>query len=360
MKDEDFELILIATGVLLLCYLLTQPHMAYAAKKKTTGATVKTPTPSTKAVSAPISAVSTPTSLIFPAGVVQGAMCDENCHEDGNGQLVKAFNALVKKPIGVCYFTDNWYSGINFPADKCASIKAAGAVPFIRMQIWQKEGDQLSDLGPYTHRNIAAGKHDAALTKYAQAAKAHGTLILIQYCVEVNGNWFPWFKEGPAAYKAACQHVINLFRKVGATNVKWGFQVDATDNNNGARWYPGDAYIDLIGTSCYGAKGYGQKGMASELAKCWVAFSTISLTKPLAIFEWGQAMASDNTSALSTVATNPLYNRIKLMMYWNEKLCDPKDPVPPDGRVNANAASLAAYQKGIASGRFTSQQPSVH
>lgn len=355
MSDDD--LIIIAAGALLLYYIFTHPESqrAYAAKKKTPRGTSSPAT----GVKAPVAATPSSTSLIMPAGVVHGAMCDPNCNEDGNGQLVKAFNALVKKPIGVCYFTDNWYGGINFPGSKCASIKAAGAMPFIRMQTWQKEGNSLSDLGPYTHRNIAAGQHDAALTKYAQAAKAFGSPLLIQYGVEVNGNWFPWSKEGPAAYKAACQHVINVFRKAGANNVKWGFQVDATDNAKGAQWYPGDNYIDIIGTSCYGAKGYGQKGMASELGKLWMHFSTISLTKPLGIFEWGQALASDNTSALSTVANNPLYNRIKLMMYWNEKLCDPKDPIPPDGRVNANQASLTAYQKGIASGRFTSQQPTV-
>lgn len=297
-------------------------------------------------------------NLVLPPGIMHGAMTDPDCHEDGNGALVKAFNALALKPLAVCYFTDNWYNGINFPATKAASIRDAGAVPFIRMQIWQREGNSLKDLGTHTHANIAAGMHDAALKAYAQAAKAHGSLIFIQYCVEVNGNWFPWFIEGPAAYKTAFKHIIGLFRAEGAHNVKWCFQVDATENDKGVDWYPGDDYIDMIGSSVYGTYGYGQKGCASELAKCWPHFSAISAVKPLGIFEWGQSDATDTTSALSAVL-DPKYARIRLMQVWHEKLCDPSDPYPPDGRINANAANLKAYQTGIANPHFTSTNPSL-
>lgn len=309
--------------------------------------------------SPPPAPVPTGTTLVLPVGIMHGAMTDPDCREDGNGQLVTAFNALAKKNIATCYFTNNWYNGIVFPLDKCKSIIAAGAVPLMRMQIWKREGDKLSDLGPYTHANLASGMHDAALKTYALAAKSLGTLCFLQYCVEVNGDWFPWNKEGPEAYKKAFKHIYDLFQSVGATNVKWVFQVDATQDATGIKWYPGDQYISIVGTSCYGVYGYGQKGCASELAKCWPHFSTISTTKPLAILEWGQSDAKDTTSALSTVATDPKYSRIRLMQVWHEKLCDPSDPYPPDGRINSNAANLAAYQSGIANPKFTSQRPTL-
>ena len=103
----------------------------------------------------------------------------------------------------------------------------------MRIQNWIREGDQLSDAGPYTHKNITRGMFDDQLRAYAKAAKSFGTTLLIEYGVEVNGNWFPWSQEGPGPYKAAYRHIVNLFREVGASNVRWAFHVDATDNNNG-------------------------------------------------------------------------------------------------------------------------------
>ena len=70
--------------------------------------------------------------------------------------LVNRFNNLAGKKIGVAYFSDNWFHGIHFPLDKCISIRTTGAVPFIRIQNWIREGDKLSDAGPYTHKNISS------------------------------------------------------------------------------------------------------------------------------------------------------------------------------------------------------------
>lgn len=299
-------------------------------------------------------------TLVWPTGkCVHGAMTDKDCNETVTAASISEFNSHVSKPIATDYFTDNWYNGIHFPAAKANICRDAGCVPYIRMQIWKTEGNTLADLGPYTHANIIAGDHDAALRQYARDAKAFGDLILLQYCVEVNGNWFPWFKEGATAYKNACKHVIDLFRDEKAYNVKWGWQIDATDNNNGPSWYPGDSYIDLVGSSMYGVFGYGQNGMASELSKCWSNFSGITANRPLAICEWGQSDADDTTSAFAAI-NGGSYNRIVLLQVWSEKLCDASDPYPPDGRPWANQACLTAYNNGLNNSHMTSTPPSLY
>ena len=205
-------------------------------------------------------------------GIIQGAMVDESGNEDANATLVNAFNNLAGKKIGVAYFSDNWFHGIHFPLDKCISIRTTGAVPFIRIQNWIRQGDKLSDAGPYTHKNIIAGIFDTELRTYAQAAKSFGTKLLIEYGPEVNTNSFPWSKEGPGPYKAAYRHIVNLFREEGATNVKWAFHVDATDNNNGYKWYPGDDIIEWVGTSCYGD--YDKRGCAGSLKEVYAQFAS--------------------------------------------------------------------------------------
>jgi hypothetical protein len=286
-------------------------------------------------------------------GIIHGAMTDEAGHEDGNANLVNAFNNLAGKKIGVAFFSDNWFNGIHFPLDKCISIRTTGAVPFIRIQNWVREGDTLSDAGPYTHKNIIAGMFDTQLRAYAQAAKSFGTTLIIEYGVEVNGNWFPWSQEGPEPYKAAYRHIVNLFKEQGVTNVKWAFHVDATDNNNGYKWYPGDDIIDWIGTSCYGAES--KKGCIRTLQNTYDSFASISTTKPLGIFEWGIGDATDTTNTLHALATDPRYSRIKLLQVWNEGVVPghPEDKVP-DGRINVTPQNLQAYRQGIANQAYVS------
>ena len=288
-------------------------------------------------------------------GIIHAAMTDPFGRENGNAALVNRFNNLAGKNIGVAFFSDNWFNGIHFPIDKSISIRTTGAVPFIRIQNWVRVGDQLANAGPYTHKNIAAGMFDDQLRAYAQAAKRFGTTLLIEYGVEVNGNWFPWSQEGPEPYEAAYRHIVNLFREEGATNVRWAFHVEATDNNNGYKWYPGDDIINWVGTSFYGSPGYGQRGCISELNRVWNSFSTISKTKPLGIFEWGIGIPADTTNVLHTIATDPKFSRIKLLQEWNERVVPghPEDLVP-DGRIASSPENLKAYRDGIANPAYVS------
>ena len=282
-------------------------------------------------------------------GIIQGAMTDPSGNEDGNADLVNSFNNLAGKKIGVAYFSDNWFQGIHFPLDKCLSIRTTGAVPFIRIQNWISQGDKLSDAGPYTHKNIAAGMFDTALRDYARAAKSFGTTLLIEYGVEINTNSFPWSKEGPQPYKVAYRHIVDLFREEGATNVRWAFHVDATDNNNGYKWYPGDDIIDWVGTSCYGD--YDKKGCAGSLKEVYNQFASISKTAKLGIFEWGYGNVTDTARTLAEIPVK--YPRIKLLQIWNEHvLGDPEEPF--DRRINSTSDNLAAYRGGIANPTYVS------
>ena len=282
-------------------------------------------------------------------GIIQGAMTDPSGDEDVNAALVNSFNNLAGKKIGVAYFSDNWFQGIHFPLDKCISIRTTGAVPFIRIQNWIRVGDKLSDVGPYTHKNIAAGMFDSELRAYAQAAKSFGTTLLIEYGVEVNTDSFPWSQEGPHAYKVAYRHIVNLFREEGASNVRWAFHIDATDNNKGYKWYPGDDIIDWVGTSCYGD--YDGKGCTGSLREVYNQFASISKTAKLGIFEWGYGNATDTARTLAEIPVK--YPRIKLLQIWNEHVVgDPEEPY--DRRINSTPDNLAAYRGGIANPVYVS------
>ncbi|MBV9667162.1 MAG: hypothetical protein JO327_03430 [Nitrososphaeraceae archaeon] len=270
--------------------------------------------------------------------------------------MINQFNSLAGKKIGLCYFSDNWYKGITFPLPQCQQIRAAGAVPFIRMQNWKKDSKNLSDMF-ITHANITAGKADAALTTYAQAAKNFAIPLLIEYGVEINGNWFPWNQEGPNAFVSAYRHIIDIFRCVGAHNVKFALHLDLSENNiangGGRKWYPGDQYIDCIGVSAYGEPKNGGLGFgcAGSLKNDgYNRLASISATKPLGIFEWGFGNAKDTADTLAAIPT--LYPRIKIIQIWHEHVIGDKSE-PYDRRINANPQNLAAYRNGIANPVYT-------
>jgi hypothetical protein len=282
--------------------------------------------------------------------IIQGAMTDESGNEDGNAYLINRFNDLAGKKIGVAYFSNNWFHGIRFPLDKCISIRSTGAVPFIRIQNWIRQGDKLSDAGPYTQKNIISGKFDTELRAYAKSAKSFGTKLLIEYGVEVNTNSFPWSKEGPGPYKAAYRHIVDLFREEGATNVGWAFHIDATDNNDGYKWYPGDDIIEWVGTTCYGD--YDHKGCAGSLKDFYNQFAAISKTAKLGIFEWGYGNSTDTARTLAEIPIK--YPRIKLLQVWNEHVIGDQEE-PYDRRINSTPQNLAAYREGIANPVYSSK-----
>jgi len=73
-----------------------------------------------------------------------------------------------------------------------------------------------------------------------------GVPVLWRPLHEASGGWFWWGASGPENYKAL---YILLYEKLtneyGLNNLIWIW------NGENADWYPGDAYVDIIGEDCY-------------------------------------------------------------------------------------------------------------
>ena len=80
--------------------------------------------------------------------------------------------------------------------------------------------------------------------------------------------WFTFHHEPEASgsssygtsteFKEAWKKFVGVFRSRGATNVQfawvmthWSFEAPTSDSRYAANWYPGDAYVDLIGSDAY-------------------------------------------------------------------------------------------------------------
>ncbi len=112
--------------------------------------------------------------------------------------------------------------------------------------------------------SVASGAHDAAIRRWAGHVKTwldmgEGRSLVIAPLQEMNGSWTPWGCE-PGSYPAAYRKFVDIFRSMGMneTQVRWSFAPNGwTSHGCGgiASYYPGDAYVDVVGISAYNFSG---------------------------------------------------------------------------------------------------------
>jgi endoglucanase len=156
---------------------------------------------------------------------------------------------------------------------------ANGETPLIHLSL-------RSDL-PYTWKTITAGAADTYLKQQAIAAANFGKtatspakLIYLNFQNEADHN--KSWAGTPADFIAAFQHVVNVFRSNGASNVQFVlslFTNPGVPMSEFAKWYPGDAYVDAFGPTgynwaCSPGYGAGQKGCGKNWHSFQQVFST--------------------------------------------------------------------------------------
>ena len=107
----------------------------------------------------------------------------------------------------------------------------------------------------YRNSDIASGVQDEYITRFATSLAGFQGTVYLRYAHEMNGFWYPW-SRGPRAYVQAWRHVVDIFRQVGARNVRfvWSanpnlFQRRAEWQRKLQRYWPGSAYVDAVGST---------------------------------------------------------------------------------------------------------------
>jgi len=300
-------------------------------------------------------------------------------------ERITDFNNLTEKNIVWAYFSNNWFKGITYPKDDIHTIHEQGIIPFVRLMPRSSEEQGIEEK-TFTMQNIIDGKFDKEIKKWAQDAKEDDIALLIDFAVEMNGDWFSWsgyfngqgtkdqygdpnYFDGAERYRDAYRHIIDIFREENVNNITWFFHADIhsipeEEWNKAKYYYPGDEYIDWIGVSIYGAQ--------DENIDYWESFSDIlkersqsileiSEEKPFAVLEFG---VSDKNplgtkeewlqDAFETILENK-YIEFKAISYWNENW-EEEDGSQALIRIDSSAESLETFKKYIADPRFTFSQ----
>lgn len=204
----------------------------------------------------------------------------------------------------------------------------------------------------YTTKDINNGKLDKYYSGLAKQLKGwnNGKEIWVRILHEGNGNWYSWSigdsKVNTAdSYKKAFQHIVDLFRKEGATNVKWVYNVNNSNVGKNAGFtnaYPGKDYVDYVSIDGYNWGTQSDVGKSTGFSEIFdAAYQALApLGKPVLITEIGCSESGTDKAAwvtdVYTQLKNGVYPNLKALVWFDENK-------EYDWRINSSAAALTAY-----------------
>lgn len=327
---------------------------------------------------------SKPPQLVVPThGAYLGAYIDFGDREDEvTLEGIESFEQEIGKHQAIVAFSSYWGER-HFPTDAANVVVQHGAVPMIYWSPWDwpyREAENVEIHPPDTFAldHILAGASDAYIDAWADEAKRLNTPILVSFCNEPNGYWFPWSAVfyggglpvpgsnppryvGPEFFKTVYRYVVDRVRARGATNVLWVLQLNNYSDpfapwNAFAQFYPGDNYVDWLGLSVYGQQYPDDpkwEEFDSMMESPYEEICRLSPTKPVMLAEWGVGEFPDSGDKADWIAEGfeqmrTECPRLHAAVYWNERWQNNPSQLYSNLRVNSSPGALKAYQQGAA------------
>jgi mannan endo-1,4-beta-mannosidase len=139
----------------------------------------------------------------------------------------------------------------------------------------QTEFDADNALVEGTWENYYFLKDLAQCAEYLKLLQAEGIPVLWRPFHEASGGWF-WWGKSASSLKAMWKYMFEYFQSEGLDNLIWVWTSQGDDDS----WYPGDAYVDIIGRDLY----------SETVSTCASAFQTTQnkyTTKMVTLSECG-------------------------------------------------------------------------
>lgn len=168
-------------------------------------------------------------------------------NEIKNYDPINTFAGTIGRQPNVVLYYSAW--GDPFETALATSAHDHGATPFVQID------PQIDPQQNIPMKTIAAGKDDAYLRSYARQVRAYRFPVIVGFAPEMNGDWdsWGWRRTSPSVWVKAWQHVVDVFRAAGATNVTWIWTLNAGSNGTGpiGDWWPGAKYVTWVGIDGY-------------------------------------------------------------------------------------------------------------
>ncbi len=252
------------------------------------------------------------------------------------GRTPAILNAFIAWSVGT--------SEQPFPASFVDSVVAGGAMP---MLTWEPSTTSSPLMA------IADGTYDSYLRSWAEAAAANGHVIYLRILHEMNGPWYPWGLgvdgNTAAEYVNAFQHIVDIFRAAGASNVEFIWCVATSASSTSfTELFPGDSYVSWVAMDGYNKTADPADTMEEIFAADYAILTAIS-TRPIMIAETATIEdPSDPTFKADWITTGffsaipSVFPRIIAVMYFDRVARGHSYP------FDTSPASLAAMRQVFA------------
>ena len=242
--------------------------------------------------------------------------------------------------LDIVHWFTNW-DNPYFP-ELVEMVAQGGRRPLIS---WQPHRQSVAD--------IAAGRYDDYVREWARGAAAAPGLVYVRPFPEMNGDWTAWNGD-TAAFRAAWRRVVALFDEEGATNVRWVFSPNVTDEprtdaNRMELYYPGHDYVDVLALD-----GYNWGSTRPHIG--WRSFAEVFATgydritrlgdQPVWIAEFASAdEGGDKAAWVEEMFATTGFDRIEALVWFDEDK-------EADWRIASDASVLQAFRAALTSGTF--------
>ena len=281
-------------------------------------------------------------------------------------QDLNYYAQLSGHPVTIANFFQAFsYGGkvYPYPTQAMNEFKRYGAIPLVTLEPWDWDPKHPDHSRTLLH-DILAGRWDAWLDDMALGFKDYRQPVLLRWAHEMNGDWYPWCgianHDSAQTYIKTWRYVHRRMTRAGAHNVLWVFcpnsnSVPNTEWNKSIHYYPGDAYVDIIGVDTYNFGEPDERSFAKTIAEFDATYRQHWAKKPLIIPEIGVANAAKNPAQWITETFGSLkntYPEIRAVLWFHMN-----DRKNQDFRIDQSAVMLTAYQQAIEVDYFSGTLP---
>jgi Glycosyl hydrolase family 26 len=276
------------------------------------------------------------------------------------------FDGLTGQHTQVGHIILGWEQGYSWGSRLSALLPKLGETPMVALNTgrgWPNRSEAI------TPRDIAYGKGDAYLVALNRALADFGQTIYLRPFGEMNGHWNYYCAFTPSGASKGAAHSTSMFRRAfarvyltahGGTAVNarlarlglppvrtdlaenalvrviWNPQGYGSPNipaNSAQAYYPGDAYVDVVGNDLYNIHYKAEWAAAEKLYRAHAS-------KPYAFPEWGNWGIDDPAFVQKMGAWVRSHRRVELLAWFESRPGSIFD-------LASKPRSLAAYKRFI-------------
>jgi hypothetical protein len=219
-----------------------------------------------------------------------------------------------------------------FPQLRVQAISDLGSIPMITWEPWLNDFSEeefpflknKKDKNSEGMKEIAQGKFDSYIDKWATGAKNANTPIFLRFGHEMNDPYrYPWGPQNnkPEDFIAAWQHMTDRFKAIGADNIIWIWSPHPAYTTY-PLFYPGHKFVDWIGVTSL------NYGTVASWSQWWTFhdifgkfYDSVSLyKKPMMVTEFGSLPVGGNRAVWFSQAMDSLpvkYPALKGLIFYH-------------------------------------------